>query len=294
MDRVDWIILKNLEEGNSISTIAKKLFITQPAISYRLTKMEAEYAATLFHKSNKGVSLTDAGKRLSRYASQMLTVEDEIKQVVASAGDEITGHIEIGCVPSVANYLLPGMMKTFCTRYPKISVDIDIDLTPSLYKRLASGSLSCAIVRGTDVPDWSEGKYDISSEMAVIVSNEPITDDYLLTRPCLNARNYKSSSSTHIEQIINSWFMQNLKAAPINSNIRVLGGSGNILPFVRSGLGWAVMTSSKWVDDGRLYHRVLFDSNGEPYLYKTVLLYRNEFLQRDAFRVFLDYLKSCI
>ena len=294
MDRVDWIILKNLEEGNSISTIAKKLFITQPAISYRLTKMEAEYAATLFHKSNKGVSLTDAGKRLSRYASQMLTVEDEIKQVVASAGDEITGHIDIGCVPSVANYLLPGMMKTFCTRYPKISVDIDIDLTPSLYKRLASGSLSCAIVRGTDFPDWIEGKYDISSEMAVIVSNEPITDDYLLTRPCLNARNYKSSSSTHIEQIINSWFMQNLKAAPINSNIRVLGGSGNILPFVRSGLGWAVMTSSKWMDDGSLYHRVLFDSNGEPYLYKTVLLYRNEFLQRDAFRVFLDYLKSCI
>lgn len=64
MNNTDWKILIYLREERSINKVAKRLFMTQPSLTYRLSQMEKEIGCPLFIRTNKGVHFTDAGARL--------------------------------------------------------------------------------------------------------------------------------------------------------------------------------------------------------------------------------------
>lgn len=61
MDTRDWELLLALEEEKSMTKAGERLFLSQPAVVYRLNRMEAEFGTTLFLRSNKGVQFTPAG-----------------------------------------------------------------------------------------------------------------------------------------------------------------------------------------------------------------------------------------
>ncbi len=62
MDQTDWKLLKILQQEKSMVKAAERLFISQPAISYRLTRMENEFGQSLFVRSNRGVEMTSTSR----------------------------------------------------------------------------------------------------------------------------------------------------------------------------------------------------------------------------------------
>mgnify|MGYP000248213314 CR=1 FL=1 len=72
MNNTDWKILIYLREERSINKVAKRLFMTQPSLTYRLSQMEKEIGCPLFIRTNKGVHFTDAGARLFSFAEKEL------------------------------------------------------------------------------------------------------------------------------------------------------------------------------------------------------------------------------
>ena len=74
MDQTDWKLLKILQQEKSMVKAAERLFISQPAISYRLTRMENEFGQSLFVRSNRGVEMTSAGQRLYSFANLMIQI----------------------------------------------------------------------------------------------------------------------------------------------------------------------------------------------------------------------------
>ena len=70
MNNTDWKILIYLREERSINKVAKRLFMTQPSLTYRLSQMEKEIGCPLFIRTNKGVHFTDAGNRLFSFAEK--------------------------------------------------------------------------------------------------------------------------------------------------------------------------------------------------------------------------------
>ena len=85
MDEKDWRILKTIAEEKNITKAAARLFISQPALTYRVKKIEEEFGARVFSRVPSGVVFTQQGEFLLGYADEMLlrldAVKDQIKNM---------------------------------------------------------------------------------------------------------------------------------------------------------------------------------------------------------------------
>ena len=99
------LFLKVVETG-SISKAANELFISQPALSQQLKKLEKEFNAKLFTRSNKGIELTKEGKIVYKYFSMFEECLDEMREEIEDAKNNLM-KIKISAVSTICNYSLP-------------------------------------------------------------------------------------------------------------------------------------------------------------------------------------------
>jgi len=116
--------LKQLEafvkvaEDGSFSKAAKALYLTQPTISAHISSLEKELNARLFIRNTKEVSLSEDGKELYQYASQMVELEKKIEEVFSEESRKDTKCITIASSTIPAQYILPEILATFNEKYP--------------------------------------------------------------------------------------------------------------------------------------------------------------------------------
>ena len=97
MNNTDWKILIYLKEERSINKVAKRLFMTQPSLTYRLGQMEKEIGVPLFIRTNKGVHFTDAGDRLYSFAEKELQQYQDMKNYVIHDPNDVSGYSPYWC-----------------------------------------------------------------------------------------------------------------------------------------------------------------------------------------------------
>jgi DNA-binding transcriptional LysR family regulator len=126
---------------------AQKLNLSQPAISSRIAALEAELQVSLFDRDAKGLALTRRGALLVTYAEQILFVQEEIKRSVADTA-EMGGLFRIGASETVAQSWLPAFLKAFSEAYPRINVDLTVDISSALREELLGRRLDLAFLMG--------------------------------------------------------------------------------------------------------------------------------------------------
>ncbi len=123
--RIFYVVAKT---GN-ISKAAKELFISQPAISKSITKLEQSLEITLFNRSSRGVTLTEEGRILYEkveIAFESIRLgEEHIKRVNALG----VGHITIGVSTTLCKYVLLPYLKKFIEQHPHIKISIKCQST---------------------------------------------------------------------------------------------------------------------------------------------------------------------
>lgn len=109
----------------SFSKAAEELYISQPAISYTIKKMEEELNTQLFIRLNKGIKLTDDGEKLRFY------VESAFNNILAGCNElnendkmKLSGEINVGIHSNIGTFLLPNIIKKFVELYPKVKINI--------------------------------------------------------------------------------------------------------------------------------------------------------------------------
>ena len=122
MNNTDWKILIYLREERSINKVAKRLFMTQPSLTYRLSQMEKEIGCPLFIRTNKGVHFTDAGNRLFSFAEKELQQYQDMKNFVTHEPNTISGVLRIGASQSFAQSHMPAILKGFVDEYNDIEI----------------------------------------------------------------------------------------------------------------------------------------------------------------------------
>lgn len=116
--------LKQLEafvkvaEDGSFSKAAKALYLTQPTISAHISSLEKELNARLFIRNTKEVSLSEDGRELYQYASQMVELEKKIEEVFSEEARRDTKCITIATSTIPAQYILPEILAAFNEKYP--------------------------------------------------------------------------------------------------------------------------------------------------------------------------------
>lgn len=108
-------------EELSFSKAARKLFISQPALSQCIRKLETELGTPLFIRENSTVRLTDAGELFVKEGSEILRLSERLKQRIADTGEE---QIRLGISPFYSKLYLPRIVPAFNRLYPRVTLDI--------------------------------------------------------------------------------------------------------------------------------------------------------------------------
>lgn len=126
---------------------AERLHLSQPAVSTRISNLEDELRVPLFERGHGSLVLTKHGTLLLSYAEQMLFVEEEIKQRVANPS-EAEGLFRVGASETIAQAWLPEFLKAFSDRYPRVNVDLTVDISINLRAALLERRLDLAFLMG--------------------------------------------------------------------------------------------------------------------------------------------------
>ncbi len=132
-------------EGN-ISRAAKKLFISQPAISMSVSKLEEGMGVTLLKRSARGVQLTYEGKILFEQLETAFSAIDIGEQKIKNIKNLGAGKIKIGASASLCKYILIPFLKEFIEENPHIKIVIECQSSAKSLEFLKSGKLDIALV----------------------------------------------------------------------------------------------------------------------------------------------------
>ena len=122
MDEKDWRFLKVLYEEKNITKAAEKLFVSQPALSYRLKQLEEEFDMKLFFKRKRGIEFTSEGEYLAEYANDMLKQLQQTKDGMLNMQKKVKGTIRLGVW---ARFTLVSANRQKFRRLSKSSIHID-------------------------------------------------------------------------------------------------------------------------------------------------------------------------
>lgn len=143
--------LRNIEyvlsiaETGSFSKSAKKLYISQPALSQAIQKLEEELGAKLFIRRSTETSLTRAGELFVEDARKILMLSEQIKKKMEDIQQVREGKIVLGISQYNGQLYFSNMLLEFRKQYPNIKLSIVEDFSTVLEQKLMTGKLDFAI-----------------------------------------------------------------------------------------------------------------------------------------------------
>ncbi len=138
--------LLSVAELGHFGKAADACFVSQPALSMQIKKLEENLGVKLLERTHKSVLLTDHGVKIAKQARQILDLTKDIKDVAKSAKDPFGGEIRIGIFPTLAPYFLPVIIPKLSKTYPKLSFYLIEEKTATLIEQLQNGKLDAAFL----------------------------------------------------------------------------------------------------------------------------------------------------
>lgn len=117
------IFFEVAKQGN-ISKAAESLYISQPAISKTIVRLEDNLNVKLFKRNSRGVSLTEEGEVLFRHVQEAIHHIEEAENALQKMKDYHIGHIDIGASTTLCRYILLPYLKKFMEEFPNIQINL--------------------------------------------------------------------------------------------------------------------------------------------------------------------------
>lgn len=133
---------------------AERAHVSQPALSAQVQQAEAILGVQLFERNQRRVLLTPAGAVVVARARRVLREAEDLLASARLLADPFQGTWRLGLIPTVAPYLLPGILPGIRLAHPELSLRLREERTPVLVQELQSGGLDAAIL--AEVPDLGD------------------------------------------------------------------------------------------------------------------------------------------
>ncbi|MGH7825500.1 MAG: LysR family transcriptional regulator [Candidatus Binatia bacterium] len=131
--------------ANSFRRAAEVLHLTQPAISKQIQALEAELDQRLFERGRSS-RLTLAGSALLKHVGHLSRILTTAKEEIADLKELRGGHISIGAAHSIATHILPNLIETYRSRYPKVNLSIEAAWSAEIMSRVAAYDLDLGLL----------------------------------------------------------------------------------------------------------------------------------------------------
>jgi LysR family hydrogen peroxide-inducible transcriptional activator len=133
-------------QERSFGRAAAKCFVSQPALSVAIQKLEDELEAPLFERGKSEVTVTPVGEQIVEQAQRVLEEAARIREIAQAGRNQLVGVLRLGVIFTVAPYLLPDLIPALHERAPQMPLEIEENITESLESALKTGRIDAAIV----------------------------------------------------------------------------------------------------------------------------------------------------
>ena len=263
-------------QSGSFSKAAQALYLTQPALSIAIQKVEAEIGMPLFIRDKKPLELTDAGKVYIEKVKQIMHLEAELSRELSDLSNLNTGNLVLGGTHYLNSYILPPVLTTFQKQYPGVHLELVEASSNELIEMLRESKIDLTF---NCIPTPKDGfrRTPIFKDNVLIAVpasypvNQVLKDSALTAKDILFRRNMREECpSVTLEFFANTPFVLLTKRNNLHSRSVAMFEDAKIDPIVRlqvsqlvtayhlvcSGLGAAFI--SDWMvlydhDDMRYY-----------------------------------------
>ena len=139
-------IFYEVAKAGNISKAAKELYISQPAISKAISKLEDSLGLSLFTRSSRGVQLTAEGEILFEHTREAFDALERGESELKRIQEFDIGHLRIGVSNTLCKYILLPYLKTFIDQYPHMKVTIESQSTAQTLTRLEQQKIDLGLV----------------------------------------------------------------------------------------------------------------------------------------------------
>ena len=138
---------------HSVSRAADALYVTQPALTARLQRLEEDLGAKLFTRTPRGMRLTEAGEAFLPHAVKALESIADGRRLVNAFERGGAGRLALGAAPAVSTYVLPGILKRFSVGHPRVSVSVRTGHSEEVLDLVLREQVDVGLVRALRHPD---------------------------------------------------------------------------------------------------------------------------------------------
>jgi DNA-binding transcriptional LysR family regulator len=146
VDAADLAMLVRVVDAGSVTRAAETLYISQPAVTHRLRRLERALGAKLVERQGRRLALTDAGQAILPLARQALQILEQIPATIAEVHGLLRGEIILGASTTIGEFLLPKRLSAFGQAYPHITVRLYIANTEAVVGRVLDRGLHAGFV----------------------------------------------------------------------------------------------------------------------------------------------------
>jgi DNA-binding transcriptional LysR family regulator len=164
-------------EESNLTRAARRLHIAQQSLSQQIRSLERQFGVTLFERTTRGVELTEIGEVLLAEARPVLARADRAVEAVrhaAAAGEQ--GELRVGVLASVANHLMPPLVRAFGERHPGIRLLPEDVTVAAMVRGLREGTLDAGLGRPPLVDDLESEVIMREPIAAVLPEGHPLAD----------------------------------------------------------------------------------------------------------------------
>jgi DNA-binding transcriptional LysR family regulator len=188
-----------------IGKAAEQLNLTQPAVTTRIRNLEYSVSASLFERTTQGLKLTKRGEMLLTYAERFLHLSELVERdVVDPKGLE--RRFRLGVSETIAQSWLPDFIESMNEAFPKLSVEINVDISTALRNSLLNRDIDLAIMLGPvsefSIDNIALPEFELSWYASKDLNRE---DAQKLNRPIAsyarNTRPYRELKSSLFEKV---------------------------------------------------------------------------------------------
>ena len=125
---------------------AEKSFISQPALSLAIQKLEEELGLKIFERGRSEITVTPVGTAIVEQAQRVLEEAERIREIATQGKNQLSAPLRIGIIHSVGPYLLPDLIPALKKVAPQMPLEVEENITANLETLLRNGKLDVMIL----------------------------------------------------------------------------------------------------------------------------------------------------
>jgi LysR family hydrogen peroxide-inducible transcriptional activator len=130
----------------SFGLAAKACFVTQPTLSVQVQKLEADLGVLIFDRRQQPIVATPMGRKIVEQSAVVLSQAARLSELVRDAKEKVAGELRLAVIPTLAPYLLPLFLDSFCASYPDVHLRVEESKTDDILLALRRNALDVGLL----------------------------------------------------------------------------------------------------------------------------------------------------